>query len=113
VFTLEPLSNELVPRLRFGELNGLQPKRIPAPSADRTPEDAISAGFTCSTPIVEELTTEEGTRLRYFCTHLGSQRRLGVLYLEWRDDGLDENDQQLMARFKAVRQALQDCLTIA
>lgn len=111
VFTIDPLTNALVPRLKFGELRHLKPG--PVSITTETPGDLVGAAYHCSTPLVEERHEEEGSDLRIMCSHLGSQKKLGVIYLEGPPGGELDSSTDPLVRFKAVRQALQDCLTIA
>jgi len=107
IYIVDPSTMTLVPRLRFGAVELRLPVNIPCGQFLES-SDAIVTAFRCHSPI-----TEQGKgHLGFMAGSIGLEQRAGVLYLEAPDRSLREDDRALFTRFRAVRQALHDCLAL-
>jgi hypothetical protein len=100
VYIIDPVEPRLLPRLKIGEprLRQLVPL-----SLNRSTDPLLTA-FECFAPI--QASSTEG--LAILAGGLGGEQRAGVLYLEFPE--IIGGGQRLLGPFKAIRQALNDCL---
>lgn len=112
VYIIDPATNVLMPRLRIGQMRLLDFKNIQCTSS-KTVCSPVAAAFYCSTPIMESALPQDGGLISYIAGVLGDKKRVGVLYLEMPDVSLRSTDSNRLKCFKALRQALNDCLLLS
>lgn len=106
------LANErkgtLVPMLRIGaaELSRFRQLQV---GESKIPNPIIEATYQNS-PIVQDNFLLDGDAVSAICGSFGTSDKRGVLYLEMGDDLAEDDHAEAMIIFKAVRQALSDCL---
>jgi hypothetical protein len=109
IFTIDPGTMHLVPRLKFGEV-----KLMDVRSTDlQHTSDPIATAFSCSSPIVESNEASDTETNSYICGALGNLKKVGVLYLEVPKSVLTQTDSNLLIHYKAIRQTLSDCLNLS
>lgn len=108
VFTIDPETTMLVPRLKIGrlQLRDAEPIRV---DQLNTHGDAVLAAYLCTTPVTGPL--EEGN-IAFIAGVLGERQKIGVLYLELPRVLVADADTNYVLPFKALRQALHDCLQL-
>jgi hypothetical protein len=110
VFTPDPQYTSLVARLEIGcpEL-GLE-RNIDLGSPDAPDHIAVEA-FQSGSPVIVRANPEERVLFSAIAAPLGTTQRLGVLYLEIPQAVFANNPAQHTTHFKAICQALHDCLS--
>lgn len=111
VYTLEPADGTLLARVGIGSvaLRDLSPVRVN--SALVNSADLILTAWHCATPVVENRGGEHGDGVIAIAAALGDTEKVGVLYLEFAAL-LDDGNAVPLHHFRALRQALQDCLLL-
>lgn len=112
IFTLDPGTMELTPRLKLGSvvLRELEPLRY---SVDFPNSDPIVTAYRLDSPIMESMETEHHGAVTFFAGVVGTQERTGVLYLEVPSELMEDPQMNSLLHFKAIRQALNDCLGLS
>jgi len=110
VYLLDPVKMVLVPRLKIGDGNPKTYKQVSC-SCGGERAHPVSEAFHCSFPFKEEKVILNGDIVSHITGKFGSSERIGVLHLEFRDEGTEEisSDQRLVC-FKAIKQAFGDAL---
>lgn len=112
IYTLDPGTMTLSPRLRIGVLS--KPDIQPVLYRPNLPsDDPIVAAFQCQTPVVEDASLDLASDLTLIAGALGDRQRTGVLYLEAPAFMHDDGESLMLLHFKAVRQTLQDVLRLS
>ncbi len=111
VYLIEPDTLSLVPRLIIGGEDSRQFRAVNYKSTS-SEFDPIVAAFKCQHPIMEDGVVVDDKLVSYVAGALGEMQKAGVLYLEISDDLLKSRNQSALLVFKALRQALADCLNL-
>lgn len=111
IFTFDPATRDLVPRLKVGvaELIPGTPIKYKHNSA---PGNPILTAFECLAPIVGQDSKEDRVGTVSIAGVLGVSHRVGVLYLEAPAARPGDNPNDVLTHFKALRQTLNDCLRL-
>ena len=111
IFLIEPDTQTLVPRLLLG--GAAQEKfrtvNYQQPSSEFDP---IVSAFRCQYPIMEQNVRIDDREVSYVAGVLGDAQKAGVLYLEIGDQLANDLSANILGTFKALRQALNDCLSL-
>jgi hypothetical protein len=111
VYLLEPESVNLMPRLAVGEGKVAAYKSVNyknAPSA----EDPVLVAYRSRMPLMEVDVPFLGRKVSYVAGCLGENHLAGVLFLEIGKGILTRPDANPLVYFRALRQALEDCLEL-
>lgn len=108
VYTYDPGASALIPRLKFGDLD-VKPLRGAGQETRTGGYHPVLTAFDCSAPITG---AHEDRDIWYIAGALGQRQRIGVVYLELPKSAVNQKDVNHMLHFKAIRQALQDCLNL-
>lgn len=111
VFTLDPTLNALVPRLKFGQTELRKIASIQLGGSTGA-SDCVTLGFTCNAPIVENYQLSDENEVGLVCGAIGVSQVIGVLYVEYPYAVLKELSGGALVHFKAIREALNDCLRL-
>lgn len=115
VYLVELDTFSLVPRLAIGEASLSKASQIQYRVSGRTPDPIVKA-YLSNVPVLDEIRRPDGRSALSVAGSLGVFQRAGVLYLETAPDA--EVDPQISPEkyfkllFKAIRQALTDCLNL-
>jgi hypothetical protein len=113
IFLLEPDEMKLVPRVKIGKPLPERARERSALSISTTgADDPVIAAYNCNTPIVESKTLQSTVGTASIAAVLGRSQRAGVMYLEVSADLLRSQSINPLLCFKAVCQALCDCLKL-
>lgn len=112
IYVIDPTTNMLMPRVRIAEPRLLPCAPLPLAAEHAADESPIHAAFSCTTPIMETALPDRSGLLSYIAASFGGSRKVGVLYLEMPDVSLRATDPSRLQRFKALLQALNDCLNL-
>ncbi len=112
IYLVEPDSLTLVPRLYVGDASQGSFKTVSYSSLSNHGNPIIAA-FRSAIPIHEEQEPEENAPPSFIAGAIGGQKRAGVLYLEYAKRLLQDPKANPIILFKALRQALNDCLNLA
>jgi hypothetical protein len=106
ISTIEPSRMELVPRLKFGEI---QLRRVMALrySDRRATDDPLLAALAMPTPYVSR---SEGAGRAFLVGGLGGEKAIGVFYAECSTELLDRAEFEPLVVFKAVLRSFEDAL---
>lgn len=112
IYLLDPRKMVLVPRLKIGASNPTNYKPVSC-SCGGEKAHPVSEAFHCSFPFRQERVILNGEIVSHITGKFGSNDKMGVLHLEFNDEGLTEisSDERLVC-FKALRQALGDSLAL-
>lgn len=112
IYLIEPESRMLTPRLTIGEakLAEFPPIRYSDSQGSQNP---ILAAYRAGAPLMEENVELENRLVSYICGVLGHLQRVGVLYLEISPHLAKNRNFNAMVCFKAIREALNDCLNLS
>lgn len=108
VYTFDPGASALIPRLKFGDIEA-RPLRGAGQDTRTGGYHPVLTAFDCSAPITG---AHDEREIWYIAGALGQRQRIGVLYLELPKASVNQKDVNQMLHFKAIRQALQDCLNL-
>lgn len=111
VYLIEPDSQLLVPRLVIGP-PGSRKYAAVSSSVTMLNQTPIAAAYRRNMPIMEQESLSDGISVSWIAGALGELQKTGVLYLEISEKLLTSDSSNPMACFKALRQALVDCLGI-
>ncbi|MFN8390033.1 MAG: HDOD domain-containing protein [Bdellovibrionota bacterium] len=111
IFMLEPASRLLSPSIKLGELTPDRSRPIKLSSA-LSHFDLVSSAFSLKSPLREEGVSKDGRRITMIACSIGQAAPMGVLYLETSEDFASEIGPDPMPVFRAIRQALCDCLNL-
>jgi hypothetical protein len=112
IFLIEPQSRMLAPRLTFGSLDKADVKPI---SYTTREQDPLAAAFRANAPVTgEHEMSINGTfiKIPYIAGVLGETQRAGLLYVEFDIEMPSLRGKSPIMYYKALRQALSDCLGI-
>jgi len=112
VYLVDAASYTLFPRLPIGErrVDDFNPVQYLVHSSS---DNIVAAAYKSNIPLSHELSLANGEKAQTFAGLLGVFERAGVLYLE-ADTGTEKHpEQDLLVCFKALRQALNDCLNLS
>lgn len=109
IYLIEPDSMLLVPRLTVGRslLRDFKAVKCAGPVSHFHP---VAAAFGCKAPIMEENVEIAQALVTYIAALLGENQKAGVLYLEPSQRLIAEKTHTALLTFKALRQAVCDCL---
>ncbi len=110
IFTIDPSTTTLLPQTLIGRLRG-RPAAAVSYSIYSNGSDPIGDTFRLKQEVIDEKETELGTMV---CLSgvLGYSQRIGVLYLEMPKSVWVTDEEQHLINFKAMAQALNDCLNL-
>ena len=108
VYILEPETFTLTPRLAIGVTSLSDYKAVRYTSSDES-DPVIAAYRNGATPVTDN---PYGSPERFIAGVLGTSQRAGVLVLELSEEARRAEEPNPMATFKALRQALADCLNL-
>ena len=111
VYMLDPAAMVLVPRLRIGDPEARAWRAVPC-SCGGARTHPVSEAFHCTTPLSEESVYLNGERISHVTGKFGNADTVGVLHLELTERLLREEPHTRLMLFKAIRQALNDCLNL-
>jgi len=111
IFLIEPDSLSLVPRLNIGMAAPGHFRAVNYQAAS-SEFDPIVAAFRCQYPIMEENVLVNEDTVSYVAGALGERQKAGVLYLEIGQELLSNRNINILIIYKALRQALCDCLNL-
>lgn len=108
ISTIEPNRMELVPRLKFGEI---QLRRVvPLPYGDRrATDDPLLAALALPTPYVSRT---EGVGRAFIVGGLGGEKAIGVFYAECSTELLDRAEFEPLIVFKGILRSFEDALRL-
>lgn len=109
IYLINPDSRSLSPRLCIGDSKMKDFLPINYPGTDSS--NPILAAYKSGIPLADQLKTDSET-VQFVAGILGNTQRVGVLYLELSDSAKDDRSFNAMMCFKAIRQALNDCLSL-
>jgi len=111
IFLVDPACWTLNPRLPIGksELSDFKANRVHNYTEVFNP---ITTAYANKTPIMEEDVDAKGGRIIYIAGVLGETQRMGVLYLEASKELLQQELTNPMLLYKALRDAINDCLNL-
>ncbi len=108
VYTYEPHDHQLIPRLKTGNIRMRSLRPVRGVENSERP-DAVAMAWECAAPISSPGHSGE---FSYIAASLGTERKAGVLYAEYllsTENAAERAPQE----FRAIRQALADCLRLA
>lgn len=111
VYTLDPGTMMLVPRLRFGRIEMRDSNAVPYSDNPLT-QDVVALAYRCSKPLLETSREEKGDMCALVSV-LGEEEKVGVIYAEVPREAVDRDSMAFQQSFKAIRQTFQDCLGLA
>lgn len=109
IYVVEPSNMTLFPRARFGTTERDTSKTLSITQSDEV-TDPILEAYRCASPIVDNYRSAK--EVSSICASLGTENKVGVLYLEAPMFSLADANAQLLTHFKAIRQLLVDCLGV-
>lgn len=111
VFIINPDTMMLIPRLKVGDvkLEDFEPASYASAASG---SDRILAAYRCNSPIVENTVSAAGTSICIITGLLGTTQKAGVLCLESSQGLLYDPLANPLNYFKALSQALCDCLNL-
>ncbi|RMG43546.1 MAG: HDOD domain-containing protein [Candidatus Dadabacteria bacterium] len=111
IYLIDIDTKVLMPRLAIGDsrLIDYKPVAYSQVHADFNP---VLAAYKSKTAVMEEQVELDGRIVSYIAGVIGETQRAGVLYLEISDDLLNGQNSNPLYYFKAICQALSDCLTL-
>jgi hypothetical protein len=112
IFLLEPEEMKLIPKAKIGKPLPERARERSALSISTNSDDPVLAAYNCNTPIVESKTLQDTIGTASIACVLGRKQRVGVLYLEVDPAMLRSQSINPLLCFKAVCQALCDCLKL-
>ena len=114
VYTIDPASQLLVPQLSIGDETIKRFSVASYEAMERPPSDeegeVVAEAFKETNPIVRQKSGTGPTII--VAGPVGYSQRIGVLYLEIRHAMFEDNESQHLLHFKAITQALNDCLNL-
>ncbi len=111
IYLMDGSTAQLVPRVRIGDSSGRQYKPVPC-SAGGERSNPISEAFHCATPLKQERAFLHNDIVSHVSGKFGNNDRGGVLYLEMSERLLLQENHTAVVYFKAIRQCLDDCLSL-
>ena len=112
VYVYDPETVRLVPRLKIGEAQLSEFTALHCDEGLATASPVLAA-YRCNTPIYEQYLDLDTGGFSYIASILGQNQRAGVLYLELSKEQQRSLSNKLMPCFKAILQALNDCLNLS
>ncbi|RME61460.1 MAG: HDOD domain-containing protein [Candidatus Dadabacteria bacterium] len=110
IFLLDPDGGILRPRLAIGRSKLTD--YLPVAVLDSSTPSPILFAWRARSAIMEEEVTFNDKVISYVAGTIGQIQRTGVLYLEFNPEESGFPGSQAILRFKALRQALEDCLNL-
>jgi len=112
VYLVDTTAFTLFPRLAIGDwkLDDFSAVHYLIQSSS---DNIVAAAYKSNITLSHELSLANGQKAHSFAGLLGSFERAGVLYLEAGRDNTGQAGQDLLLCFKALRQALTDCLKLS
>lgn len=111
VYLMDRDNTYLVPRLKIGEGQIQRYKAVRCETEVLSDHPIVNALFS-SIPLKQKDVILHGERVSHISGSLGSGERTGVLYLEMAEDAADSLDNEQVTFFRAIQQAVNDCLGI-
>lgn len=111
VLMLDPHRKVLSPVLKFGAVPAERLKSVGLKSV-ASQFDIIASAFSCKSPLTEQFTDAAGKKKMVVAAALGLATPIGVLYLESTEESLPLAGKDPVQTFRALRQALNDCLNL-
>jgi hypothetical protein len=111
VYMADPDNVALVPRLKIGPVSLAKFKALQWSKTSPISHPVLEA-VSCSVPIKQENVFMYGENVSHVTGVFGTREKVGVLYLEMSAPLTEADNHQPILRFKAVRQALNDCLNL-
>ena len=113
VYIVEDSSNKLNPILRIGDAPLSRYRQLDCSASDHSAHPVIAAlGY--NSPLIQENVAVNGDFVSHVTGTFGGSNKTGVLYLEMSEKLVQSSDRsEALLFFKAVRQALSDCLNIS
>ena len=111
VYLMDRGSGNLIPTLKIGAgaLNRYRPQGTTLVGDNTSP---VTEALYCTTPLRQENAYLFGERVAYITGSFGNTQKQGVLYLEINPDLLREPTEVSLTHFRAVAQALNECLAL-
>jgi hypothetical protein len=111
VYTADPAEEQLVPHLEIGspELRSQRPVYL---KFVEDHEDPVAQAFTGKRPVILTAIPEDSTFFAALAAPLGVSQRVGVFYLEMPHAVFSNDKKRHTVHFKALCQALNDCLKL-
>lgn len=111
IYMVEPDTFSLVPRLAIGgvRLGVFKEVKFTAGPSDNNP---VLVAFRSQTPLMENRIGSTGERMAVVTGAIGTVQRVGVLYLEVSPKLLKDESSNTLMYFRAIRQALKDCMNL-
>ena len=111
IYIMDKDETYLIPRLKIGDGTIKRYKPIRCETEVLIDHPIANALFS-SIPIKQKDILLHGERVSHISGPIGSSGRNGVLYLEMSDSAADSLDNEQMVFFRAIQQAVNDCLGI-
>ena len=111
VFLLDPVTQNLIPRLRIGQRTLLEYKAFSVASAQGGNNPILEA-MQSNIPIKRDDAVIFGERVSAISGMIGNGEKGGVLYLELDEDLAKIGGFEPVLRFKAIRHCLNQCLNL-
>jgi hypothetical protein len=112
IYTFDPSNMTLVPRTKIGSEINKEMFTVSILSENPKSNDPVSIAMNCSAPIVQRISDTQESSLAFIVGAIGSQTKVGVLYLELPNETLITDENNCLVQFKAIRQALDDCFHV-
>jgi hypothetical protein len=111
VYLVDQKKLQAVPMLRIGDGPIDRYRPLSCGDSGRAPHPVVEA-LSYSAPIIQEDAFLNGGQVSHVTGVFGNEEKLGVLYLEMSPSMRAGDRQQAILYFKAVREALNDCLNM-
>ncbi len=111
IYMYDPEKRSLSPSIKFGKMRPEQLRPVKISSA-ASQFELIASAYVLKTPLREEHVNADGQNDTMIAGALGAETRVGVLYLETKADFVENYAPDPMPVFRALRQALADCLNL-
>lgn len=110
VYLADAANGTLVPKLKIGDVD-INRFKILRSGSNRYSHPVLEA-LTCQIPIKQENVIMYGDLVSHVTGVFGTRDKVGVLYLEMGQELLTSAGHEPLIIFKAIRQALNDCLNL-
>ncbi len=111
IFMLDPAKRVLAPVMKLGALPKERLRSVGLSSV-LAQFDIVASAYSCKSPLREQSAPQGGKRKTGVAGVVGNNTPVGVLYLETETEERSGEEVDPMPSFRALRQALNDCLNL-
>ena len=111
IFMLDPAKRVLAPVMKLGALSKERLRSVGLSSV-LAQFDIVASAYSCKSPLREQSAPQGGKRKTGVAGVVGNNTPVGVLYLETETEERSGEEVDPMPSFRALRQALNDCLNL-